>query len=523
MLLTKMCGILALLNTKQKDEMCDISLQKRGPDNKVVKNINNNTYFFNRLKIVDTEDTANQPFVKDDTVVMCNGEIYNHKLLEQEYGLNNLDSKSDCEKILSMYKKYKDFKKIVSLFDGVFAILLVDGDKVYFVRDGIGVRPLFYGKTDTGLAVSSIAKPLLNLVDKVIQVVPGMIYECNTNGSNMNMTEYKCNLPLMIPYPDDKVKSVRHILYDAVKKRIDVDRNIGCLLSGGLDSSIVASILCELMGPENVRTYSIGMVGSTDLHYANIMAKHLGTKHTEVYFTPDEGLDAIPSVIKELESYDITTIRASVPMYLLSKYIAENTSDRVIFSGEGADELFCGYLYFHNAPTPEDAAIESKRLVEDLHMYDVLRGDRCVSSNGLEFREPFLDRVLVAFALDYISADDKIPQTKVDGEVCYEKLLLRNAFSDMLPEQILWRRKEGFSDGNSSLDKPWSNYIGDYVNNIIRDDKVEDVYLSKEQMYYKQIFDKCFTPNYCPDIYMWMPKWSGDLKDPSGRLIKIFK
>jgi asparagine synthase (glutamine-hydrolysing) len=291
------------------------------------------------------------------------------------------------------------------------------------------------------------------------------------------------------------------------------DRPMGCLLSGGLDSSLVASILVKFLGGKNVRTYSIGMQGSTDLYYAKKVANFLGTDHHEVLFTPEEGFAVIPEVIRTLGSYDITTIRASVGMYLLSKYISENTTDKVIFSGEGSDEVLEGYLYFHNAPTPKEGEDESVRLIRNLHLYDVLRADRCISTNGLEPRVPFLDRKFVDVTLS-LSEDQKKPSSG------FEKYILRKAFTGYLPDDVLWRRKEGFSDGVSSVKKSWYNYIQEFIEPIIPDYLFNPNFPSKEAMYYKMIFDNIF-PNYKLDVTYWMPKWS-NTNDPSGRLIQAY-
>ena len=323
-------------------------------------------------------------------------------------------------------------------------------------------------------------------------------------------------------------KRINKLLLKAVRKQIISDRPIGCMLSGGLDSSLICSILCKILGPKNVRTYSIGMNGSTDLRYAKFLAENLGTIHTEVYFTPEDGLSAIPFVIKDLETYDITTIRASVGMWLLSKYISENTKDKVIFSGEGADELFCGYLYFHYAPSDKSLEEESYRLVENLYKYDVLRADRSVSSHGIELRVPFLDNKLVDFCLS-IPGSYKKP---ING---IEKYILRKSFDrgaassfrgdyGYLPSEILWRRKEGYSDGVSSLEKSWFEYIKEHVENIISDSEFapfSTIFPSKESYYYKKIYDTYF-PNYKQNLEYWMPKWVECNGDPSGRKVEVF-
>jgi asparagine synthase (glutamine-hydrolysing) len=305
------------------------------------------------------------------------------------------------------------------------------------------------------------------------------------------------------------------LLVDSVRKRLMSDRPIGCLLSGGLDSSVIAAILCELVGSDKVRTYSVGMEGGLDLRYARKVADALGTDHTEVIVTVGNALAAIPQVTYDTETYDITTIRASTMMWLLCDWISKNSDDTVIFSGEGSDELFCGYLYFHNAPSTIDASNESKRLLKNLYLYDVLRADRSVSCHGLELRVPFLDTKILEFSLS-LSPVFKAP---VDG---WEKKILRDAFTGYIPEEVLWRRKDGLSDGCSSLDKSWGQHITEFVDTRIGDELFDDQkYISKEAMYYKLLFDKYFS-TYKLKIDHWMPRWSGNLTDPSGRLIEAF-
>lgn len=520
-----MCGIQAVFSRTIPPDLKKIikaskSLAPRGPDYCKL-DINHKSIFnFYRLCVNDTSDAGNQPFVSDNgkITLMVNGEIYNHKELENKFDIF-CKSKSDCEVILRLYEKLRSFSTIINMLDGVYAIVLVDGDDCWFARDRIGVRPLYQGLTtiSKNWAVASTAKALLPFCKSVKQVQPGICYYVR-KGSYTPPTQM-CDLWQndMIVKQGDKETAIKELylkVKQAVKKRLMSDRPIGCLLSGGLDSSIITALLCELIGPQNVRTYSIGMEGSLDLKYAQIVSKYLGTQHTEIKFTPEEGIKAIPEVIKCLESYDVTTIRASVGMYLISKYISENTEDIVIFSGEGSDELFCGYLYFHDAPSHIEAKQESIRLIKDLHKYDVLRADRTVSHHGLELRVPFLDIDVLHYSL---TSEYKTP------EKGYEKYILRKAFEDYLPDEIIWRRKNGFSDGCGTVSKPWYKYIQDFV-----EGKISDVYfkkskaITKEALYYQLWFNKLF-PEYNLKMEQWMPKWQpSSLKDPSGMLMKCF-
>lgn len=493
-------------------------LAMRGPDHCVSRIKKDGIYIFRRLSINDTTRHGDQPMTSGSITMMCNGEIYNHKQLEEQYELK-CTSKSDCEVILRLYEKI-GFVETVKRLDGVFAIVLVDGDNVYLARDRIGVRPLFFGLTkERNLAVASVPNSLHGWCTSISPFPPGL---CAIHNKKHKLDQEKISLLTYVYKDEIKPPQVRHYsekslsiaLNAAVKKRLMSDRPIGCLLSGGLDSSLISAILVRHLGPKNVRTYSIGMEGSTDLHYARKVAEFLGTEHHEVKFTAEEGFNVIPDVIRAIGSYDITTVRASIGMYLISKYILENTTDKVIFSGEGSDEILCGYLYFHNAPTPEDADEESQRLIRQLHLYDVLRADRSVSCHGLEIRVPFLDRDVVNTALA-IPPRDKIPR---DG---YEKYLLRDEFRGYLPNDVLWRRKEGFSDGVSGTKKSWFAHIQERVEKLIPDIIYNSkIFPSKEAMFYRLIFANEF-PYYNMPIPYWMPRWT-DTNDPSGRMITAY-
>lgn len=513
-----MCGIIAVFIDNKEDKHFENRITKgfeklysRGPDNNVKQFTEKEKIGFTRLCINDLTDAGNQPIRSETSkaILMCNGEIYNYKELKEEYNLN-CKSNSDCEVILKLYEKI-GFIETIKKLDGVYAIVIIDGDNVYLARDRIGVRPLFVGYTDNNnFAVASVAKALTPFCNNIKQFQPSMMIYNRKSGLIT-----KENHRFLIKSIDSNTiqYKIKNLLIRAVSKRLMSDRPIGCLLSGGVDSSLVASILCRLIGHKNVRTYSIGMEGSSDLLYAKKVAEYLNTKHTEVIFTPEEGINAIPEVINSLESYDVTTVRASVGMYLLCKYIKQNTKDVVIFSGEGSDELLAGYLYFHFAKSGGELAKESFRLVKDLYMYDVLRADRTVSVHGLELRVPFLDKDFVDFSMS-LTGDQKKP---IDG---FEKFILRDAFrDDFLPNSVLWRRKCAFSDGVSPISKSWFQHIQDHTEKLFSDKQLkESNLLSKEALWYKNIFNEYF-PDYQPDIYLWMPKWV-DVNDPSARMIK---
>ena len=515
-----MCGILALFKTKTlslQELNCInesfVMLKNRGPDQSSFVQQEKELLCFTRLAIVGIDEKNKQPFLGENSSLMCNGEIFNHKQLENSYGLNCI-TESDCECVLHLHSQI-GFQNTIESLNGDFAIVLRDNNIVYFGRDRIGVRPLFYGFTNNGnFAVSSYARALTNFCDNVIQVKPGW--------GTFNITTQKLEFNEYITLTNNLNLNQLHLtrlinteLINSVKLRLMSDRKIGCLLSGGLDSSLVASILCRLVGSENVRTYSIGMENSLDLGYAKQVAEYLNTDHTEVYFTPQEGLSVIPDVIKDLESYDITTIRASIPMWLLARYISNNTQDVVLFSGEGADELFCGYLYFHYAPNTDELSKESLRLIKELYKYDVLRADRCISSHGLELRVPFLDPSFIDLVL---SLPDQVRKPTQN----FEKYILRKSFENYLPENVLWRRKDGFSDGCSNPTKSWYEYITEFVDTQIKDsDYNNQLFPSKEAMYYKQIYNT-FFPKYQPVYEYWLPKWVDHKGNPSGRITNIF-
>ena len=513
-----MCGILAVFFQKKSSvpfgDIMDAfnTLKNRGPDSGSLVVTDTDILGFRRLAINDISVKGEQPFVSDKSKLLCNGEIYNHKNIEKKFKIDCVSS-SDCECILHLHDKV-GFKDMIDELSGDYAIIIETKDTVYFARDPIGVRPLFFGYTETGLFVlGSYARLLSKLCTVIHQVIPGWgKYDRKLGGIELYRHHHATSI-----IGDEKL--VHDTLVNSVKSRLMSDRPVGCLLSGGLDSSLIASILCKLLGPNNVRTYSIGMDGSSDLKCARDVSEYLGTNHTEVRFTPEEGFAVIPDVIRDLESYDITTIRASVAMWLLAQYISKNTDDKVLLSGEGADELFCGYLYFHYAPTSENLYDESLRLVNNLYLYDVLRADRCISSHGLELRVPFLDKDMVKLCL---SLPGKVRQPKKD----IEKFLLRDSFKEgYIPNNVLWRRKDGMSDGVSgSSGKKWFEQIQNFIDNKISDSEFEDHscrFPSKEAFYYKKLYDQ-IHPNYQPKYEYWMPKWVECDGDPSGRVLKVF-
>jgi len=534
-----MCGIFGFFHneplTQEKLAILNKYAMKcshRGPDNTKEEVVGDKAYLvFHRLMINDMSDKGNQPLnhpQDDKLTLICNGEIYNYKELVTENGFE-MNSSSDCEVILHMYKKY-GIETTVKNLDGVFAFILIDKEKdlIWAARDPIGVRSMYIGASETSVCIASELKCMVDgtdkLVDNIKQFPPGNYYELN---SKKFTSFYEYSYPTN-PEQDTEIimRNINRLLKKATEKRLLSDRKIGCLLSGGLDSSLIAGILCKFYNPADLQTFSVGLEGSVDLKYAKIVADYLGTTHHEVIVTEEEMLGTIEEDIVMIESYDTTTVRASTPMFILSKYIRDNTDVVVIFSGEGSDESSGSYMYFHNAPTPGEFKNETVRLMEDLCYFDVLRCDKSTAGAGLEVRVPFLDKEFLEY---YLAID---PALKMPKKFGIEKYLLRKAFEreNLLPEEVLWRTKEGMSDGVSGKKKAWYEVIQDNVNNEMSDREftmLQSKYrynmpLIKESMYYREVYEETYenTSNTIP--YYWLPKWSGDLVEPSARVLKCY-
>ena len=342
---------------------------------------------------------------------------------------------------------------------------------------------------------------------------------------------------------DDILKQIRRKLVYAVEKRLMSEREIGCLLSGGLDSSLIAALVCKmslgyrLINDEwvmkeapfsyPIRTFSVGMSGSPDLHFAEKVASFIGSEHNNIMLGEEDFIGAIPEVIYNIESYDTTTVRASVGNYLVSKFIKDNSNCKVIFNGDGSDEVCCGYVYNINAPTDIDLHEEGKRLVREIYLFDVLRSDRSISSNGLEPRTPFLDKSFVNY---YMSIDPSLK--RFDKTSRMEKFLLRKAFEkdDLLPEDVLWRHKCAFSDGVSSSDSSWHKTLKNHIDTLVSDeefsnekDKLDPCKpILKESYYYRKIYNESYA--HCQNLipHFWMPRWT-DVIDPSARELASYK
>lgn len=537
-----MCGIFFLkyfTSQKKPKEIILNNFEKikhRGPD-KTVYHFDKSAFIgFHRLAINGLSEKGDQPFIYDKDnghkiYVICNGEIYNYKELNKKFKLELDEDDSDCAVIYPLFEKL-GLEKMIDLLDGVFAFVIYDTetDNIYAGRDPIGVRPLFYGVNDNQIGFCSEAKGLSDLMD-VVPFPPGS-YFSSVDGfpkKFFQIDDYKENGPnpyLSLIKDSEIYEAVRNVFTKAVHKRLLSDRPIGSLLSGGLDSSLVASIVQKEMKKNGkcLNTYSIGFKGSPDLKAARIVADYIGSNHHEVNLDMKEIENRLPEIIMQLETWDTTTIRASIGMFFISEYIHKNSQDVVIFSGEGADELCQGYLYFHRQPSDILGYSESMRLMNNLYMYDVLRADRTTAAHGLELRVPFLDK-------EFMKLITSLPARKICPRKKIEKYLIRQAFSEtgLLPDEILWRTKEAFSDGVSSEKNNWLDKIKSLTNASIDNATFELAKKTtlhcpprtKEELYYRKIFNAFYkNDQWIADF--WMPKWSPETIDPSARTLTLY-
>ena len=501
-----MCGILALFGEEVEFSYKHL-LTHRGPDDYRTRTMGKCRMDFYRLAINDLTDAGMQPFVSEKSMLMCNGEIYNHKIFR--YGFEK--STSDCEILLPMVNDL-GMLKTMDLINGDFAIVWSNGKRIMAARDPVGVRPLFYTRYDKdSIAFASEAKALRFLQSKIHIFPPGHIYDSYLN----DFVCYHTGYWHVNKYTDTYDGGLKETFIQCVHERLaTTERDIGFLLSGGLDSSLIASIAARKLG--KINTFSIGLKGSPDLEAARKVANYLNSNHTEVTFTTEEGISHVNDVIYSLESYDTTTVRASTPMWLLCKYIKEHTNCRYIFSGEGSDEILGGYLYFHNAPSTDEFALENMRRLRLIHQFDGLRADRCAGAHGLDLIVPFLDKKFIDVCM-------KMNQRKKRGGM--EKRVLREAFEGYLPDEILWRQKDGMSD---AVGTSWVDGIKMYAETTVSDSEFmeirnKSVYhntpLTKEEALYRKIFWTYYGTDHDHLISeIWRPKWTS-ITDPSARLL----
>lgn len=560
-----MCGIFLMLNNGL--EMGETVFSKgfiqdafergsrRGPESsKLIYPTSQVIAGFHRLAINGLDDLSMQPIWVNNKMLICNGEIYNYKKLYKQLGIEPITN-SDCEIILHLYEQF-GIEQTIQMLDGVFAFAIYDADlnQVFVARDPYGVRPLYYWRGENNIfmfaselkVIAPFQRQHQHIQYDIFQFRPGhyQVITCH-NIFKMwlkNETIKYHTLSALSSYikPISIYENIVYYLNNAVMKRcIATDRPIACLLSGGLDSSLIAALVNNFYSLSfdnkiKLETYSIGLADSEDLKYARIVADHLDSNHTEIIMTEDDFFNAIPYVIESIESYDTTTVRASIGNYLIGKYISQHSDAKVIFNGDGSDELCGGYLYMHKCPNPIEFDQETKRLLNDIYMFDVLRSDKCISSHGLEPRTPFLDKSFVQYYLSIPAVERFHPQ---NGQC--EKYLLRSAFETMyhpdsdkpfLPDNILWRTKEAFSDGVSGHGRSLYHILQEKISQI---EGIEEEYAREyeskyqfkhlppktlEQYYYRRLFDGFYPNNEKMVPYFWMPKYTNTI-DPSARTL----
>ena len=546
-----MCGIVCALDLKQDEsvlrpQLLEMSkkIRHRGPDWSGIYSSQNAVLAHERLAIVDPASGMQPLFSEDKQLILAaNGEIYNHRELRKQFeGSYNFQTQSDCEVILALYKE-----KGISFLDelnGIFAFVIYDeqNDSYLVARDHMGIIPLYMGWDQHGtLYIASELKALEGICNKIEIFPPGhYLY----NGSDELIQWYKRDWMEYDAVKDNEtnIQTLRKALEDAIHRQLMSDVPYGVLLSGGLDSSITSAVAkkyaekrietddqSDAWWPQ-LHSFSVGLEGSPDLAAAQKVADHIGTIHHEIKFTIQEGLDAIKDVIYHLETYDVTTVRASTPMYLMARVI-KSMGIKMVLSGEGADEIFGGYLYFHKAPNAEELHKETVRKLDKLYQYDCLRANKSLAAWGIEGRVPFLDKEFMDVAMS-INPQDKM----INGERM-EKWVLRKAFESYLPESVAWRQKEQFSDG---VGYSWIDTLKEVVEEAVSDQQMEQASfrfpvqtpMSKEEYYYRSIFEEHFpsetaalTVPSVPSIACSTPtalEWDQAFKnmiDPSGRAI----
>ena len=496
----------------------------RGPDMSRFVEAGEGWLGFHRLAIMGLHPEGMQPFGLDGDMVVCNGELYGFRPVKEELSKEyTFQSDPDCEIILPLYRKYG--LDMFAMLDAEFAMVIYDGKRGELIaaRDPIGIRPLYYGYLDDGSIVfASEAKNLVKFCQKVMPFPPGCYWADGTFTRYCDIAQVSGGY--VTGELDDVCTRIRELLIAGIEKRLDADAPLGFLLSGGLDSSLVCAVAAKLLG-KKIRTFAIGMdKDAIDLKYARQVADFIGSDHTEVYMTRRQVLDSLETVVRALGTYDITTIRASMGMYLVCKAIHEQTDVRVLLTGEISDELF-GYKYTDFAPSDQAFQEEAQKRVRELHMYDVLRADRCISVNSLEARVPFGDLAFVK----YVMSIDPAMKRNTYG---MGKYLLRHAFEKdgILPESILWRQKAAFSDavGHSMVDD-----LKEYAGTLYTDEEFEERRkkygfarpFTKESLLYRELFEKHYPGQAEMVVDFWMPNrsWEGcDVDDPSARVLSNY-
>jgi asparagine synthase (glutamine-hydrolysing) len=504
----------------------------RGPDDTQEFMDSNIFIMFHRLLIVGKKSECMQPFMFDGIIMQCNGMIYNHKELEEKYGLTDLMvSDSDCEIILRLYNHFDgDMVRVMQELDSECAVQLYDTtlNRIYISRDRMGIRPLYWSQNRSELVVSSEMMSM-RMNDSIIShFPPASVYMLDLDTKDYSMKRY-WELPTICnKVPDYKI--VREKFMESIKARTLSDVEIGLFLSGGLDSSLTSSGMVHFLG-KGVKTFSFGFSdNSPDLIQAKKVADFLETDHHTVVGDIKEAIETISEVIEHLGSYDTTTIRASIPMYLLSEYVSKNTDVKSVVSGEFADELMGGYLYSHNAPSDIDLQKDMTRLLEDLVYFDLTRGDRALAAHGLEGRFPIGETEFLEY---FHSIHPKYKHPKLNKDI--EKYIFRQSFDCInedgkkyIPDEILKRVKEAYSDGVGS---EWVKALIKHAEEQISDEEFDQRHekypyntpMTKEALLYRKIFDRYYPGQEKIIPYYWMPKWCGEKTDPSATVLDIHK
>ena len=559
-----MCGIWLTIGIRNQVmdnyQACLKALHARGPEDHKLVDISGVAMFgFTRLAINGLNPEGMQPMTNGQLWWMCNGEIYNWKQLAADYGIPT-HSGSDCEVLGELYMKLvvpgTDPSVFFRLLDGVFALAILDlrSNTLILGRDPYGVRPLFVGqrfgfapKQNSGfemyvcnIMAASEVKALVPQCTAVQALEPGTfdVYDIKTMNKVFSKKYHTIPFlknPMFHPSTENGIDyacmTLRRALESAVQKRMLTERPVAALLSGGIDSSLIASLVAKELrkaGAPPLKTFSIGMLGSQDLFHARKVAEWIGSEHHEIVLTADQFYAAIPHVVGAIESFDTTTVRASVGNWLVAKAVAEQSDCKVVFNGDGSDEVFGSYLYFYNAPHNSAYEEEVTRLLSEIHYFDVLRSDRSISSHGLEARTPFLDKQFVAVARSICTQWLR----PVRGQQV-EKWILRRAFDDgvTLPREVLWRRKEAFSDGVSSTEKSWYQIIQEKADTLVPadwKDRASKNYVhltpqTPEQYLYRFYFEAEFGKSACMTIpHFWMPRWTPGATDPSARTLAVY-
>jgi len=520
-----MCSIMGYLGsslTKEELKPFFDETISRGPDMQKMISVDGAVLGFERLSIMGLSESGMQPFGLNNNYVVCNGEIYGFRPIKEELSKKyTFISESDCEVILPMYEEYG--LDMFRMLDAEYACVIYDDKRKSIVaaRDPIGIRPLFYGYPKEGeIIFASEAKNLVGLCDKIYPFPPGHYYADGKFVCYRDMTEVK---EVVTDDLETVCKNIHDKLVKGIEKRLDADAPLGFLLSGGLDSSLVCAVSAKIL-KKPIKTYAIGMsTDAIDLKYAKEVADYIHSDHQEIIITKEDVLAALPDVVHLLGTYDITTIRASIGMYLICKAIHETTDVRVLMTGEISDELF-GYKYTDFAPDAEAFQEEAAKRIRELYMYDVLRADRCISVNSLEARVPFGD-------LDFVQYVMSIDPEKKLNKYNKGKYLLRHAFEgDYLPYSILMREKAAFSDavGHSMVD-----YLKAYAEEKYSDEEFKErcaLYkyatpFTKESLLYREIFEKYYPGQAEMVVDFWMPNksWEGcNVNDPSARVLSNY-